>query len=237
MTGTRQRFTLIELLVVIAIIAILASMLLPALSQARAKARQISCTSQLKQIGLGWIMYTDDDNEVTPRYAGNGISYEDGIRRGDHWNTRIYPYVGDIKTFGCPSADKDPTKTPGNNFVPGIATSNSCRIYSDYAYNCGTWTGKWNGPGGAAMSQFTTPSDTYVVLEAQCNRTMPSDYGTDGNRQRVVTSSGTFGLHNGQSNILYGDGHVASEKLLGIISYTNGKLGPWTRDDTKSGTY
>jgi len=237
MKKTRQGFTLIELLVVIAIIAILASMLLPALQQAREKARAISCTSQLKQIGLAWIMYTDDGDERTPRYDGNATTYESGIRRGSHWNARIYPYVGDIKIFGCPSASKDPTRQPGSNFVPGVAGGNSCRIYSNYAYNAGTWTGKWNGPGNVSMSQLKAPSGTYIVLEAQCNRTMPSDYGTDGNRQRVATSSGTFGLHSDQSNILYGDGHVASEKLAGIMSHRNGSLGPWTRDDTNSGTY
>jgi prepilin-type processing-associated H-X9-DG protein len=87
------------------------------------------------------------------------------------------------------------------------------------------------------MSSFTDPSGTYVVLEGNCNRTFPNDH-TDGNRQQTTTSSGSYGLHGGRSNVLFGDGHVASVALSEIISYRNGNLGPWTRDDTNtSSTY
>src|SRR5258705_13731808 len=72
--GLRRAFTLIELLVVIALIAILAALLLPALSSAKQKAWMISCTSNLRQVGLGMRMFADENNEIYPM-SGTRISW------------------------------------------------------------------------------------------------------------------------------------------------------------------
>ena len=113
----KKQFTLIELLVVIAIIAILAAMLLPALAKARAKARQISCTSNLKQLGLANSMYTNDNDDMIKGCYGASyktqstaiIPEEPSFKKESDgqwhtcWSTAIYPYVGNVKTYICPS--------------------------------------------------------------------------------------------------------------------------------------
>ncbi|MBS1371115.1 MAG: prepilin-type N-terminal cleavage/methylation domain-containing protein [Lentisphaeria bacterium] len=123
-------FTLIELLVVIAIIAILASMLLPALNQARSRAKQTKCLGNLKQIGSGVVMYTNDNGDWLPVAAHDGgYTYQ--------WKLELYPYCGISTTaanlvnwgqssvhfgpngvFGCPEASMLPEQCNSKNY-PG----------------------------------------------------------------------------------------------------------------------
>lgn len=112
--NARFAFTLIELLVVIAIIAILAAILFPVFAQAREKARAISCLSNMKQIGLSVVMYTQDYDET---YAAGFNGY--GGASG--WAGQIYPYVKSTAVFHCP----DDSTPPGINGHPSSYALNS----------------------------------------------------------------------------------------------------------------
>ena len=119
-TFINSAFTLIELLVVIAIIAILAAILFPAFARARENARRSSCQSNLKQIGLGFIQYTQDYDERLPK-DNNIVSVTSGIPLGAF--DALQPYLKSTQIYQCPSDSDGPAALP-------VDTG-----YTDYFYN------------------------------------------------------------------------------------------------------
>src|SRR5665213_2933096 len=112
-------FTLIELLVVIAIIAILAAILFPVFAKVREKARQISCASNLKQLGLGLIQYNQDYDERMPCGAEDkGLADAPGACTGLGWAGATYPYVKSVGVFKCPDDNTNPATVTGTSLSP-----------------------------------------------------------------------------------------------------------------------
>jgi prepilin-type N-terminal cleavage/methylation domain-containing protein/prepilin-type processing-associated H-X9-DG protein len=200
-------FTLIELLVVIAIISILAAILFPVFARARENARRTSCMSNLKQLGLGMMQYTQDYDEHFPIYrAASAIT---ATIRPIGWADIMQPYVKSEQILQCPSESGGPSGDP----VSGD--------YTDYAYNLyiGGYNSDSSHPGsqdsGLSQGALTQPTLTILLTDYTAGT---SDRWTCGQTGSVCATTGMASIYAGSirhldgANLAFADGHVKWHK-------------------------
>jgi len=246
---TRVGFTLIELLVVIAIIAILAAILFPVFAKAREKARQAACLSNLKQIGLGLLQYTQDYDECWPTRYDNDVNDPNALINGRqaNWKDKIMPYIKSVRVFACPdnpaaqigemvffpglghSAPTTVGDMPGgySMWLPegGWAGDNTCNGFAKYL-------GHTAGDGDACpqnIAGINYPSNSLVVVETSYLFPDTGPYlsydepspGLAGNAA-PGPSDWNSGHSKNAGNIVFMDGHAKYQTLMSTFTNTFG---------------
>jgi prepilin-type N-terminal cleavage/methylation domain-containing protein/prepilin-type processing-associated H-X9-DG protein len=170
-TDRRRGFTLIELLVVIAIIAILAAILFPVFAQAREKARQASCLSNCKQIGIASNLYVQDYDETFPGHKwenGEGLwTLPDGRAFKGHvgWAAQFYPYVKSQAVYVCPSDDNPRRNYSDNGKQNPYANTWGKPFPMSYGENADIYLRE----PPLALAAISFPADTYWIADINGN--------------------------------------------------------------------
>jgi prepilin-type N-terminal cleavage/methylation domain-containing protein len=230
---TKRGFTLIELLVVIAIIAILAAILFPVFSRARENARRASCLSNMKQIGLGAMQYTQDYDDKFV-YMGGGqrrdLKLPDGRAFTGYypWALQIYPYIKSTQVFVCPSDASGGRSNWGDNGTSNPYVNDWGKpIPQSYGINELTVVNVASR-GAISLAAVQKAAETYYIGDLRGNWTTFWDNGWPGSFNRLrypnacagTTEAGAevqtngrpltddCGRHFGGSVIVYMDGHA-----------------------------
>ncbi len=229
-----HRFTLIELLVVIAIIAILASLLLPSLNNARARAKVISCVNNQKTLTTSHILYADDYNGQLVTHEGNPAGTTAGPWNSIYW---MWQLINDYKvspgTFQCTGNPYDNSSDSTANWVPcvGLKTSNTTdmrkTIYSMNArilYAVDKYQGK--GAMGGKLSRCNIPARTVITLEYKAPTFVDRVYDINNCLSRYATGNNIRDHYDRGMNFGILDGHVETLRYMqntGVLAFDGKK--------------